>query len=238
MQAAPTPIQKEMPMPFPPHSPPAPDSAAPSALPLRGVTLLLVEDSRFTCDALRLIVTRAGARLRRADTLAAARSHLVCYRPDLMIIDLGLPDGRGEGLIAEGAALGLPVLGISGDIDGRLSALEAGAIAFVEKPIGSIAGLLRLIRQLVAGAGAVPAGDEVSLPKADPMALRDDLAHAVRLIGESDGDGYATGFVRSLARTVGDTALEYAALNADDVPGRQALAALLAQRLTEVPTLA
>jgi DNA-binding response OmpR family regulator len=237
MQAAPQPIQKEMPMPFPPHSPPAPDFAA-SALPLRGVTLLLVEDSRFTCDALRLIVTRAGARLRRADTLAAARSHLGCYRPDLMIVDLGLPDGRGEALIAEGAALGLPVLGISGDPDGRLPALEAGAIAFVDKPIGSIAGLMRLIRQLVSGAGALPAGEEMAPPKADPMALRDDLAHAARLIGETDPDGYATGFVRSLARTVGDIALEDAALKAGDPPGRQALAALLAQRLTEVPTLA
>ena len=225
-------------MPFPPHSPPAPDPALQAGLPLRGVTLLVVEDSRFTCDALRLIVTRAGARLRRAETLATARSHLDCYRPDLMIVDLGLPDGRGEALIAEGAALGLPVLGISGDPDGRASALEAGAIAFVEKPITSIAALLRLIRQLVAGAGAVPAGDEVALPMADPMALRDDLAHAARLIGGSDADGYATGFVRSLARTVGDRALEDAALNAEDPPGRQALAALLAQRLTEVPTLA
>jgi hypothetical protein len=84
----------------------------------------------------------------------------------------------------------------------------------------------------------VPAGAEVSLPKADPMALRDDLAHAARLIGETHTDGYAAGFVRSLARTVGDTALEDAALNADDLPGRRALAALLAQRLTEVPLLA
>jgi CheY-like chemotaxis protein len=226
-------------MPFPPHSPRLPHSAEPGALPLRGITLLLVEDSRFTCDALRLIVTRSGARLRRAETLAAARSHLGCYRPDLLIVDLGLPDGRGEGLITEASALGLPVLGISGDPDGGRLAIEAGAVAFLDKPIPSIAGFLRLIRQLVAGVGAVPAGEEVVAPGGDPLALRDDLARAVRLVdGDAPDAGYATGFVRSLARTVGDVALEDAALRAGDAPGRRALSALLTLRLTEVQPVA
>lgn len=228
-------------MPFPPHSPPVPDTAAPdpASLPLRGVTLLLVEDSRFTCDALRLIATRAGARLRRAESIAAARAHLGCYRPDLMIVDLGLPDGRGEALIAEAAALGLPVLCLSGDPDGRMPALEAGAVAFVEKPIGSMAALVRLIRQLVAGVGPVPAGEEPAI-RHDPLALCDDLARAVRLVTGAEGaePAYATGFVRSLARSTGDSALETAALQAGDAAGRQALAALLADRLGAAQSLA
>lgn len=219
-------------MPFPPDSPLAPSVPRSESLPLRGVTVLVVEDSRFTCDALRLIVTRAGARLRRADTLAGAQAHLRFYRPDLLIVDLGLPDGRGESLIAEAAALGLPVLGISGDPDGRISALEAGAVAFVEKPLPSIAGFLRLIRQLVAGVGAVATDDEVEAPAADPLALRDDLALAARLVETRAEDAaYVTGFVRGLARTVGDTALEHAALGSTSEAGRQALSRLLAQRL-------
>lgn len=226
-------------MPFPPDSPQPPLSAGPESLPLRGVTLLLVEDSRFTCDALRLIVTRAGARLRRAETLAAARSHLGFYRPDLLIVDLGLPDGRGEDLIAEAAALGLPVLGISGDPDGRDLALDAGAVAFVEKPIPSIAGFLRLIRQLVAGVGAIAMGEELDTPSADPMALRDDLAHAVRLVDAGGSDpAYVVGFVRSLARTVGDAALERAALQSSTEPGRQELSRLLNNRLNAVQPVA
>lgn len=220
-------------MPFPPDGPRL-SSAFPVAgsLPLRGITLLAVEDSRLTCDMLRLICQRSGARLRRSDSIAAARAHLGCYRPDLVIVDLGLPDGRGEVLIAEVAAQGLPVLALSGDPDGRETALAAGAVAFVEKPVPSVAGLVRLIRQLVAGVGAEPLGEEPVVAIADPLALRDDLARAAALVSAGGADtAYATGFVRSLARTAGDEGLERAALLAATEAGRQALAAMLTERL-------
>lgn len=220
-------------MPFPPDSPSLPAANAASTLPLRGVTILVVEDSRVTSDALRLIFQRTGARLRRAETLANARRHLDAYRPDVVIVDLGLPDGRGEGLITLAAADGLPVLALSGDPDGRTAALDAGAIAFVEKPIPSVAGFLRLIRQLVAGVGPVPMGEEIAPPQADPMALRDDLAFAAALVLGPDRD-YATGFVRSLARAAGDRDLEAAVLVAGSDTGRAALAALLRARLSSL----
>jgi CheY-like chemotaxis protein len=220
-------------MPFPPDGPQLPEaSTATAALPLRGVTVLVVDDSRVTCDALRLIFQRTGARLRRAETLAAARGHLDCYRPDLVIVDLGLPDGPGAALIAEAAALGLPVLSLSGDPDGRAAALDAGAIAFVEKPIPSVAGFLRLIRQLVTGVGAEPPGEEIAAPPADPLALRDDLAQATALVTGGTADAaYATGFVRSLARASGDLALEAAALGSRTEADRSVLADMLKARL-------
>jgi CheY-like chemotaxis protein len=202
-------------------------------LPLRGITLLAVEDSRFTCDALRLICQRSGARLRRAETIAAARRQLGRLRPDLVIVDLGLPDGRGETLIADLSARGLPVLAISGDPEGRATALDAGAVAFVDKPIPSVAGVVRLIRQLVAGVGAEALGEEVATPQGDPMALRDDLARAAALVSAGGADpDYTTGFVRSLARAAGDDALERAALQAATEAGRHALVQALTERLT------
>jgi CheY-like chemotaxis protein len=99
----------------------------PNGLPLQGVTVLAVEDSRFASEALRLMCRRLGARLRRAESLQAAASHLKLYRPDLVIVDLGLPDGRGEALIAEISvrAPKLVVLGMSGDTGGRGRALAA-----------------------------------------------------------------------------------------------------------------
>ncbi|MCU0829272.1 MAG: response regulator [Tabrizicola sp.] len=220
-------------MPFPPDGPSLTDAgSSAAALPLRGISLLLVEDSRFTCDALRLICQRSGARLKRAETLAAARALLDSAHPDLAIIDLGLPDGPGTDLIASLSATGMPVLAISGDPEGRTAAGEAGAVAFLDKPLPSVAGFVRLIRQLVAGGGADVPGQDHDAPAADPLALRDDLERAAALVaGDPAQHGYATGFVRSLARAVGDPALERAALHAGADGGRLVLSHLIAERL-------
>jgi DNA-binding response OmpR family regulator len=194
-------------MPFPPD-PHMPQNPPPSSgrLPLQGLSVLIVDDSRFTCDALRLILHRAGARLRRAESLEIARLHLAFHRPDLAIVDLGLPDGRGEDLIAELSAEGFPVLGLSGDPDGREAALDAGAAGFLEKPLGSAAGLVRLIRQLATGAGPLEKGEDPPVPTGDLMALRDDLSRAATLITAPGDPSYAKAFLRSLARAAGDAA--------------------------------
>ena len=152
--------------------------------PLRGVTVLAVEDSRFASDALRLMCRRLGARLRRADSLHAAASHLKLYRPDVVMVDLGLPDGRGEALIREVAARRpkAVVLGMSGDAGGRAAAMAAGADGFVDKPLESLAAL----REVLLGHLPDRAGDLLAEPDAvlvpDALALRDDLAHAAALL--------------------------------------------------------
>lgn len=218
-----------------PQLPAAPQGAA---LPLQGLTLMIVDDSRFTCDALRLILQRAGAKLRRAESLEIARLHLHCYRPDLAIVDLGLPDGRGEDLIAELSAEGFPVLGISGDPDGRTSALDAGAAAFLEKPIASVAGLVRLIRQLTTGVGPVEKGEEVPVPSGDPVALRDDLKRGAELIAGPGDPAYARAFLQSLARASGDTALEQAARDSTTGFDRARLGRMIEERLSTLRSLA
>lgn len=225
-------------MPFPPDTPTPHIPLARDRLPLHGLALLVVDDSRFTCDALRLILQRAGARLRRAESLEIARLHLAFHRPDLAIVDLGLPDGRGQDLIAELSREGLPVLGLSGDPDGRETALDAGAAGFLEKPIGSVAGLVRLIRQLATGAGPLDRAQDATPPPADPMALRDDLVRAAGLITGSGDQDYAQSFLRSLARASGDTALEAAAQDVRSAFDRAKLARMIEDRVAALGAMA
>src|SRR5690606_24848243 len=109
--------------------------------PLAGMTVLVVEDSRFACEAMRLLCLRSGARIRRADSLRSARRHLQLYRPSALVVDLGLPDGSGLELIAE-QARAMPkvdvILGISGDPGQAQAAVAAGAQGFLEKPLTSL----------------------------------------------------------------------------------------------------
>ena len=186
-----------------------------TALPLRGITILAVEDSRFASEALRLMCQRLGARLRRAETIQAARSHLRLYRPNVVIIDLGLPDGRGEALIREiVVSPHAPiVLGTSGDVAGRASALAAGAEGFLDKPLESLAAFQEvLIRHLPEKVLGLAAFDEALTP--DTLALRDDLARAAALIEAgttAESQAYLFGFLQGVARHAHDTALAEAA---------------------------
>lgn len=203
-----------------------------STLPLRGITILAVEDSRFASEALRLMCQRLGARLRRAETIQAARSHLRLYKPNVVIIDLGLPDGRGEALIREiVVSPHAPiVLGTSGDAAGRASALAAGAEGFLDKPLESLAAFQDvLIRHLPEKIIGLPsASDEALAP--DTLALRDDFARAAALIdgvggGAPGGEAqaYLTGFLTGIARHAHDSDLALAAEGRDGTPAAQQL---------------
>jgi len=225
-----------------PTPPPMMDHGAQPLLPLAGLTILAVEDSRFASEALRLLCQRSGARLRRAETMQAARSHLCVYRPDVMIVDLGLPDGRGERLIRDLARQGprIPLLlGTSGDPTGRAAALAAGAAGFLDKPLESLAAFQRAILRLLPDrAYLLDSGAADGPPLApDPLALHDDLARAADLArgmagGAGNGGDYLAGFVSGLARSSHDAALEQAACAALAEPGgMNRLARLLSTRV-------
>lgn len=211
-------------------TPPPPDVP----LPLGGVTVLVVDDSRLACEALRLMCRRLGAQqVRRAESLRAAGVFLRLFQPDVAIVDLGLPDGRGEALIASlsKAAPRPLVLGLSGDGAGRARAMGAGADGYLDKPLESFAKLQDTLLSLLpeAVAGDSPYRD---LPLAlDPLALRDDLAHAARLL-EADLDPstlrYVAAFLGGVATHAHDQALAHAAQAAPLPALRAALAARLA----------
>jgi len=187
--------------------------------PLLGLTILVVEDSRYACEAMRLLCLRSGARIRRADSLKSARRHLQVYRPSVVIIDMGLPDGSGAELIEalSGASRQVAViLGISGDENTESAALAAGADGFLPKPIVSVAAFQNAIlnnmppeRQPI---GPRPITDEAVEP--DILAFRDDMAHAAEVLDEARDEktlDYLAQFLGSVARSVGDAPLATAA---------------------------
>lgn len=200
-----------------PGIPPIPSPTA--ARPLLGMTVLVVDDSLFACDAIRLMCLHSGARIRRADCLRSAQRHLQVYRPSVAIIDLGLPDGSGLDLIHElstAAPRVTSILGISGTDGGDAAAMAAGADGFLPKPLTnlnvfqhSILATLPEHRQL---SGPRALSDQEVCP--DPLAYRDDMVHASNLLGEySEGPvlDYVAQFLSGVARSADDTQLERAA---------------------------
>lgn len=187
--------------------------------PLTGLTVLVVEDSRFASEAVRLLCLRSGARIRRADCLRSAARHLQTYRPAVVIVDLGLPDGDGAGLIRQIAATAprVPVLlGISGDPDLEHAALAAGADGFLPKPIESLAVFQQTILAALPRGGRGPTlrilPDEVIQP--DAAGLRDDLAHVAEILASAQDTtavDYIAHFLAGIARSSHDPVLEAAA---------------------------
>ncbi|MEM7083983.1 MAG: response regulator transcription factor [Pseudomonadota bacterium] len=91
------------------------------------------------------------------DSCAAARQHLASHEsPDVMLVDLGLPDGSGIDLIKESRTLTpLPevmVISVFGDEKHLISAIEAGATGYLLKDADNVA---ESIQQLVKGGSPI-----------------------------------------------------------------------------------
>ena len=187
--------------------------------PLAGMTVLVVEDSRFASEAVRLLCLKSGARIRRADSLRSARRHLGVYMPSVVIVDLGLPDGSGISLISDlSAAHRIPViLATSGDDRQFPDAIAAGADGVLAKPIESL-GLFQktvLDHLPVDQRPAFPrlVSDETVSP--DAIAFRDDLSLAADLLSSTEDEStltYITQFLTGVARSARDDDLEAAAM--------------------------
>ncbi|MEQ6250622.1 response regulator [Sulfitobacter sp. HNIBRBA3233] len=190
-----------------------------AARPLLGLTVLVVEDSRYACEAMRLLCLRSGARIRRADCIRSARRHLQVYRPSVVVVDLGLPDGDGCDLIAELArAEGPPpiLFATSGDPNGEEAARAAGAMGFLAKPITSLSLFQEQVLALLPAERRPPGpraiGNEFIAP--DQLAYHDDIAHAADILENpphAKALDYLAQFLAGVAISVDDTSMVQAA---------------------------
>ncbi|WP_261400275.1 response regulator transcription factor [Streptomyces sp. CBG31] len=99
--------------------------------------LLIVEDDPASVLALRELLTRGGYRVVTAADGREALRLLFAERPDLMLLDLLVPELDGWRVLTRARDLSdLPVLVVSGldDVDHRVKALRAGADDYLVKP--------------------------------------------------------------------------------------------------------
>jgi two-component system KDP operon response regulator KdpE len=121
--------------------------------------ILLVEDDSSIAQFVAASLSAAGMAPRRAGSIAAAESELRLAPAQLLIVDLGLPDGDGVEFIARmRPASSMPILVLSARTQEaqKIEALDAGADDYLTKPFG-VGELLARVRAMLRRAGTVPA---------------------------------------------------------------------------------
>jgi DNA-binding NtrC family response regulator len=103
--------------------------------------ILVIDDEVGIRELLSEILTDEGHDVATAENATAARAWRDARRPDLVLLDIWMPDTDGVTLLKEWAANGqltMPVVMMSGHatIDTAVEATRIGAVGFLEKPIG------------------------------------------------------------------------------------------------------
>ena len=169
-------------------------------------SVLVVDDEPDIRGLLQEILEDEGYSVSVAETAAAAQTAIDESVPDLVLLDIWMPDVDGISLLkswkSEGS-LHFPVIMISGHgtVETAVEATRHGAVDFIEKPL-SLAKLLLTVEKALAESENAPAhnGSETSAPRRLPVLLgasdyvkqlRDIVAeqstktHSLILLGES-----------------------------------------------------
>ena len=133
--------------------------------------ILVVDDELGIRDLLSEILNDEGHQVDLAENAAQARAARALSRPDLVLLDIWMPDTDGVTLLKEWSSTGLltmPVIMMSGHatIDTAVEATKIGAMAFLEKPI-TLQKLLKAVEQGLARAVARPSAS--TLKTTSPM---------------------------------------------------------------------
>ena len=139
--------------------------------------ILVVDDELGIRDLLFEILNDEGHAVELAENAAQARAARFASQPDLVLLDIWMPDTDGVTLLKEWASTGLlnmPVIMMSGHatVDTAVEATRIGAHAFLEKPI-TLQKLLKAVEQgLNKKAWLAPA------PKTVPAGVAPSSSHA------------------------------------------------------------
>jgi len=126
-------------------------------------SVLVVEDERDIRELLRRYLERAGHSVRTTGSGAEALNYLIASPPELMLLDLGLPDIDGLDLLAEAVRSDcgpIIVLTARNAVEDRIRGLELGADDYIVKPFSPREVLLRIDNVLKRGSTATTAAVE------------------------------------------------------------------------------
>jgi DNA-binding NtrC family response regulator len=169
-------------------------------------TILVVDDEMGIRELLSEILGDEGHVVEVAENAQRAREYRASTTPDLVLLDIWMPDTDGVTLLKEWASQGLltmPVIMMSGHatIDTAVEATKIGALNFLEKPI-ALQKLLTAVEQGLSRskekpraaapaaapiAGVVGAAPSVSASGAPGTAERPDMNGAPARTGEGGG---------------------------------------------------
>lgn len=102
--------------------------------------ILLVEDERNIRHFVRTILMTNGYQVVEAKTAAEGKNAFISNSPDVVILDLGLPDGDGMDVLKQiRSEFSTPIIVLSARSDekDKVAALDAGANDYITKPFGT-----------------------------------------------------------------------------------------------------
>ncbi|UJR82905.1 response regulator [Sandaracinus amylolyticus] len=147
--------------------------------------VLVVEDEPSMRRFLRATLTSHGYEALEAETAAAGMRMATQHNPEIILLDLGLPDRDGLDLtreLREWSRAPIIVLSARGREDDKVEALDAGADDYLTKPFGTneLLARLRVAERHAARSAADPSGTTL---RVGPLKI-DLPRHEVRVRGE------------------------------------------------------
>jgi two-component system, OmpR family, KDP operon response regulator KdpE len=108
---------------------------------------LVIDDEVQIRRLLRVVLESADYQVHEAETAAQGLTDAATRRPDVVLLDLGLPDSDGVNVLRrlrEWSQVPVIILSVRDDEEGKVAALDAGADDYVTKPFSSAELLARL----------------------------------------------------------------------------------------------